>query len=122
MDTRETAQVNELVQAAKAGDDEALRQLIAWAMEYLFPAVLSMLRERHGQGTYVTDAFHQSGPDLFERMQDDAWAITNASCCRMADEAAFVSGRSALGSGCNLARGLRHRSQRNADAAARSLA
>ena len=97
MDTRETAQVNELVQAAKAGDDEALRQLIAWAMEYLFPAVLSLLGERHVQGTYVTDAFHQSGPDLFERMQDDAWAITHASCCRMATKLPSFRGRSALG-------------------------
>lgn len=97
MESRETAQVTELVQAAKAGDEDALRRLIAWSMDYLFPSVLNMLRDRHAQGTYVTDVLHQSGPDLFERMQDDAWEITHLACCRLATRLDSFRGRNALG-------------------------
>ena len=66
-------------------------------MDYLFPAVLAMLRERHAQGTYVTDVLHQSGPDLYERMQDDAWEITHSACVRMAGGLASFRGRGAFG-------------------------
>lgn len=97
MESREEAQVSQLVQAARAGDEDALRRLIAWSMDYLFPAVLTMLRDRHARGAYVTDVLHQSGPDLFERMQDDAWEITHSACCRMAAGLASFRGRGALG-------------------------
>lgn len=97
MESQETAQVTELVQAAKAGSEDALRRLIAWSMDYLFPSVLSMLRERHAQGAYVTDVLHQSGPDLYERMQDDAWEITHLACCRMATKLDSFRGRNAFG-------------------------
>jgi len=97
VDQREAAHVNQLVEAARAGDEEALRQLIAWAMEFLFPNVLAMLRERHARGSYLTDVLHAGGPDLYERMQDDAWAITHAACCRMAAKLATFRGRGPLG-------------------------
>lgn len=97
MESHETTEVGRLVEAAKAGDEDALRRLIAWSMDYLFPAVLAMLRERHAQGTYVTDVLHQSGPDMYERMQDDAWEITHSACVRMAGGLVSFRGRGAFG-------------------------
>lgn len=97
MESRDTRQIAELVQAARAGDQHALRELIAWAMDYLFPAVLTMLRDRHARGTYVTDVLHQGGPDLFERIHDDAWEITHLACCRMATRLDSFRGRGAFG-------------------------
>lgn len=97
MDGLEEAQLTRLVEAAKAGDAEALRQLIAWAMDFLFPNVLAMLRERYARGSYLTDVLHAGGPDLYERMQDDAWAVTHAACCRMATKLDTFHGRGALG-------------------------
>lgn len=86
-----------LVAAARAGDKEALRDVIAWAMDYLFPAVLSMLYERHGQGDYLTETLHRGGPDFGDRVRDDAWAVTHAACCRIAQRIDTFRGRNALG-------------------------
>lgn len=85
------------IQAARSGDDEALSELIGAAMEFLYPAALGMLRDRHRQGTYLTDAMSAGGTDLLERMKDDAWAITHAACCRMAKKLGTFRGRDLLG-------------------------
>ena|GEM_PF-1779864 len=85
------------IEKARAGDEQALSELVAAAMEYLFPAVLAMLRDQSRKGGYLTDALSEGGPDLPERMQDDAWAITHAACCRMALKLDAFRGRNAFG-------------------------
>ncbi len=97
MGSLDSNQVQMWIQAARAGDEDALRALIGAAMEYLFPATLSMLGERHSQGSYLSDTLHSSGSDLSERMRDDAWAITHAACVRMAGKLHTFRGKSALG-------------------------
>lgn len=90
-------QLAPLVAAARTGDQQALRDLIAWAMDYLFPAVLTMLYERRAKGTYITETLHTGGPDLAERIRDDAWAITHSACCRMTLRIDTFRGRNAFG-------------------------
>lgn len=89
--------LSRLVAAAQAGDEAALRDVIAWAMDYLLPAVLSMLYERHAQGDYVTETLHRGGADFAERLRDDAWAVTHAACCRIAQRIDTFRGRNAFG-------------------------
>lgn len=93
----DSKQVATWIRAARAGDDRALSELIGAAMEYLFPAALGMIRERHRQGSYLTDVLHNEGVDLVERMRDDAWAITHAACCRMALKLDTFRGRNSIG-------------------------
>lgn len=97
MESLDTDQVLEWIQAARAGDERSLRELIAAAMEYLFPAALAMLGERHRQGGYLTDALHNGGPDLVERMRDDGWEITHAACVRIATKLDTFRGRNLIG-------------------------
>ena len=97
MGTLDSEQVLAWIRAARAGDDEALSELIGAAMEFLFPAVLSMIVELHRGGSYLTDALHRGGPDLPERMRDDAWEVTHAACCRMALKLDTFRGRNAFG-------------------------
>lgn len=97
MGALDSDQVQAWIHAARAGDDEALRELIAASMEYLFPVALRLLSERHSQGSYLSDALHSCGSDLSERMRDDAWEITHAACCRMATKLHSFRGRNAFG-------------------------
>lgn len=90
-------QLAEFVEAAQTGDKSALRHVIASAMDYLFPVVLSMLYERRGRGTYITETLHTGGSDVVDRLQDDAWAVTHAACCRIALRIDTFRGRNAWG-------------------------
>lgn len=89
--------LSQLVTAAQAGDQTALHDIIAWAMDYLFPAVLSMLHERRQKGTYISETLHTGGSDLLDRLRDDAWAVTHSACCRMTLRLDSFRGRNALG-------------------------
>lgn len=97
MEPFDSEQVAEWIHSARSGDDQALSELIGAAMEYLFPATLGMLRDRRRQGTYLTDTMSSGGPDLIERMKDDAWEVTHAACCRMALKLHTFRGRDLLG-------------------------
>ena len=97
MEPLDTEQIAAWIEAARAGDDQALSRLIGAAMEFLFPAALGMLRDRHRQGAYLTDAISAGGADLLERMKDDAWEITHAACCRVALKLNTFRGRDLLG-------------------------
>lgn len=96
-DKQKEAQLARLAAKAQAGDKSALHDLLTWAMDYLFPAVMGLLHESRRQGTYITETLHTSGPDVLERMQDDAWEIIHAACCRMTLRIDTFRGRNAFG-------------------------
>lgn len=88
-------EVLHLVDAAKAGDEEAMHRLVAEAMAFVYPAVLSMLRARKAAHTYLSDTMQ--GDRSAAALEEDAWELTHATCLAMLDKLHTFRGRDLLG-------------------------
>lgn len=93
----DSERVQAWIRSAQGGDEDAKRKLIAATMEYLVPATLAMIHNRHRKGTYVTESLSDGGLDLLERIQDDAWQVTHSACCRMVQRLNTFRGRNLMG-------------------------
>lgn len=93
----QTDEVHDLIRAARSGDDEAKRALVAEAMAYVHPIIMSLLHQRRASGTYLSDTLESQGQHLQRVIEEDAWDLTHATCVAMLGSLGSFRGRNAFG-------------------------
>lgn len=89
--------VHDLIARVRAQDDEAVRELVAEAMRFVQPVVISLLQQYEAKNTYISATMLHDQKAERNVLQDDAWELTHTICVTMLRKLDTFRGRNAFG-------------------------